>query len=91
MKAAAQMDLVCQTFGLSKNELARSLGVAPVTVLRWEKDQNDPVGLSREVLTALHLVAMKLAGDKQRALEIGRRLSRGLGALLADELLQGRR
>lgn len=88
MSTAAQIKLVCEVFGLSRVDLARSLRIAPVTLKRWEEDRNDPVGLSREVLDALHLVAEKVTKDKRRAFEIGRRLNLGIGALLAEQLLQ---
>lgn len=68
------------TFGLTRNELARSLGVATFTVSRWEAGTSKPVGLQREVLTALGCAAESIG--RPAAKTLGRRL---VLALLLDD------
>lgn len=73
-----------RTFGLDSQELAKALGVAPVTVSRWEQGLNTPTGLQAEVLNGLHNVAMSInqSHDQQRAEFVKGLIVLGIGALI---------
>lgn len=85
---ASQIIYLRETLGLSQRDLARALGVAPVTVLRWESGTNQPTGLQLEVIRALHSSAMSVEGDAaKRAIAAGL-VGMGIGALLFWALTQ---
>jgi transcriptional regulator with XRE-family HTH domain len=73
-------------FGLTSQELARSLSVSISTMTRWEAGLTDPVGLAADVVAGLHAAALALPAEE--ALRLGRRLALGLGAFLHGELLR---
>jgi len=79
-----QIQFIEQTLGLNSQELAKALGVAPITVTRWEEGTNTPTGLQAEVLNGLYSVAMNIdeAEDKQRANVVKGLLILGIGALI---------
>ena len=81
---AAQIQFIEQTFGLGSQELAKSLGVAPITVTRWEQGLNTPTGLQAEVLHGLHNVALSTSQsqDQQRAEFVKGLIVLGIGALI---------
>jgi transcriptional regulator with XRE-family HTH domain len=79
-----QIQFIEQTLGINSQELAKALGVAPVTVTRWEEGSNTPAGLQAEVLNGLHSVAMSIhqGEDKERADVVKGLLILGIGALI---------
>jgi len=83
-----QVIYVRETFGMSQRALAKAMNVAPLTVYRWESGANEPSGLQREVLQALHLVALKVASDPNKCAAIGGKLAMGVGALIYVLLLE---
>lgn len=82
--AAAQIQTIEQTFGIGSQELAKALGVAPITVSRWEQGINTPAGLQAEVLQGLHNVALSVrqSQDQQRAELVKGLIVLGIGALI---------
>jgi transcriptional regulator with XRE-family HTH domain len=72
--------------------LAKALGVAPITVTRWEKGQNKPLGLQAEVIHGLYNVALSLSkDDNQEQISVVRSLiNLGIGALISNLLLSYR-
>jgi transcriptional regulator with XRE-family HTH domain len=81
---AVQIQFIEQRFGLSSQELAKALGVAPVTVTRWEQGLNTPTGLQAEVLQGLYNVALSIRQnkDQQRAEVMKGLVVLGIGALI---------
>ncbi len=81
---ARQIQFIKQTFGLDSHELAKALGVAPITVTRWEQGLNTPTGLQAEVLHGLHNVALSIrqSQDQQRAEFVKGLIVLGIGALI---------
>lgn len=71
-----------EALGLSQRDLARALGVAPITVARWETGANPPTGLSREVLRALHSSVVTVANDATKCALVAGHIGAGIGALL---------
>ena len=81
---SAQIALIKETLGLSTQDLAKALSVAPVTVARWEQGKNTPTGLQAEVLEGLHSVSLGVQrgqDDGQSALLRGL-VVLGIGALI---------
>lgn len=87
---AAQIIYLRETLSLSQRDLARALGVAPVTVVRWESGANQPTGLQLEVLRALHSSALTVANDATKRAMIAGLIGMGIGALLFWALTQPR-
>jgi transcriptional regulator with XRE-family HTH domain len=79
-----QIKNIENTFNLTKNDLAKALGVAPVTVGRWESGENEPAGLQAEVLQGLHNVALdvKRKNDAQQTEFLKGLILLGIGALI---------
>ena len=88
-----QITNIKNTFGLTNNDLAKSLGVAPITVERWEAGDNKPTGLQSEVLQGLHNVALdvKRKNDAQQAEFVKGLIVLGIGALIFHLLSQDNR
>ena len=80
----AQIRFVEETLRLTGQDLARSFGVAPVTVARWEDGRTAPVGLQAEVLQGLHSVALTIREqqDEQTSEFIRGLVLLGIGALI---------
>lgn len=85
---ASQIVYLRQVLGLSQRDLARALGVAPVTVHRWETGANGPTGLQLEVLRALHQSAMTVETDATKRAIVAGLVGMGIGALLFWALTQ---
>lgn len=85
---ASQILYLRQILGLSQRDLARALGVAPVTVHRWESGANEPTGLQLEVLRALHSSAMTVESDAAKRALVAGLVGMGIGALLFWALTQ---
>jgi len=79
-----QIRVIEETFNLRKNDLAKALGVAPITVGRWENGDNIPTGLQAEVLQGLHNVALDVRkkNDTQQAEILKGLILLGIGALI---------
>lgn len=83
-----EIDRIKKAFKLESRDLAKALNVAPYTVTRWEKNQDDggtlPTGLQAEVLQALHNVALETQGKKNEdeAKLIRGLILLGIGALI---------
>ncbi|MCB9601678.1 MAG: helix-turn-helix domain-containing protein [Sandaracinus sp.] len=85
---AEQIVYLRETLGLSQRDLARALGVTPITVARWEAGANHPTGLQLEVLRALHSSAITVAQDATKRALIAGLVGMGIGALLFWALTQ---
>ena len=57
-----EIELILETFGLSRSGLAKALGVAPYTITRWMVGDNPtkPTGLQEEVLKGLYNTAVEV-------------------------------
>ena len=80
----SRIRFIHETFDITSRELAAALNVAPMTALRWEQGHNSPTGLQKEVLQALHGVALEVqaADDAQRAAAVRGLILLGIGALI---------
>ena len=89
---ASQIRFIKDTLRLTSHNLAKALGVAPITVARWEEGLNIPSGLQSEVLQGLYNVALEVErdGDGKRADMINGLLLLGIGALIFYLLSRGR-
>jgi transcriptional regulator with XRE-family HTH domain len=79
---AQQILFIRQTLNLSQRDLARALGVAQVTVSRWETSEHEPTGLQLEVLRALHQSALTVQNDGTKRAIVAGLVGMGIGALL---------
>ena len=89
---SSQIRFIKDTLRLTSQDLAKALGVAPITVTRWEEGLNNPSGLQSEVLQGLYNVALEVErdGDGKRADMINGLLLLGIGALIFHLLSRGR-
>lgn len=89
---AADIRFIEATLGLASNDLAKALGVAPITVARWEQGLNAPTGLQAEVLQGLFNVALSIQNtrDQQHADTVRGLVTLGIGALIFYLLNQNR-
>lgn len=81
---ASHVVFIERVLGLGSQDLARSLGVSPITVTRWEQGSSTPTGLQAEVLQGLYNVALNIEGnkDQQRAETVRGLVLLGIGALI---------
>jgi DNA-binding transcriptional regulator YiaG len=81
---AEQICLIKDSLRLSNQDLAKALGVAPITVARWETGTTTPTGLQAEVLQGLHSVALEVQRhqNQQQAELIRGLVLLGIGALV---------
>ncbi len=85
---AAEVRFVRDVFRLSQRRLAKSMNVAPYTVVRWEKGDSTPTGLQEDVLRALHNLAMQFrhTNDAERTAVVASLIGLGIGALIVSQL-----
>lgn len=81
---AAHIRFIEETLSLGSSDLAKALGVALITVTRWEQGLNTPTGLQAEVLQGLYSVALSIqdARDQQHADTVRGLVTLGIGALI---------
>lgn len=81
---ASQIRLLEETLNLGSHDLAKALGVAPITVSRWEEGSTTPNGLQAEVLQGLYSVALEIrqSQDRERNEMIRGLVVLGIGALI---------
>lgn len=81
---AAHIRFIEATLGLGSQDLAKALGVAPITVARWEQGLNTPTGLQAEVLQGLYNVALSIqqTRDLHHADTVRGLVTLGIGALI---------
>ncbi len=78
---SAEVAALREDLGWSRAEMARFLGVAALTVTRWEDGRSPPTGTSRAVLDAIREALNTAPAFAHTQLQRGRRLG-GLGVLL---------
>ena len=88
----SQIEYIQSVLGLSANDLAKAMGVAPITVGRWKNGTNLPTGLQAEVLQGLHSVALTIEQEKdQKSADMIKGLVMlGIGALIFYLLTRNR-
>jgi len=82
---------VLEAFNLGRNEMAHALHVAPYTVSRWAAGRSQPTGLSKAVISALNMVAMKLEEEPAKREVIRGRIQLGIGSVIYYGLREARR
>jgi len=75
------VEFICNSFGMSHKDLAKSLNIPLFTVTRWINESCAPTGIHIEVLNGLHNILLKVK-DKQKLYEIGIKLKLGIGAVI---------
>ena len=87
------MRFIETVLGLGSQDLAKSLGVSPITVFRWEQGSNAPTGLQAEVLQGLYNIALDIERtiDQHRAEIVRGLIILGIGALIFYLLSQASR
>lgn len=59
-----QLIFIKRVFDLNTMEMAKFLGVAPITVTRWESGKNIPVGIHTDILSQFYCIALEIDLDK---------------------------
>ena len=91
VKKEQPIQKVLEAFNLGQNEMAHALHVAPFTVSRWVTGRSQPTGLSKAIISGLHLVAMKLKEEPAKREVIRGRIMLGIGSVIYYGLREARR
>lgn len=84
-----EINFILDTFHFTPKDLARCLGVAPFSAVRWQSGASTPTGLAEEVLRALHETVQFLSAGPTGAADVERAggfLALGLGSVLFTAL-----